>query len=251
MKRYLLMSILSIIAITGCGPDKLSDTDNQEVVWKVSRLVFEDYDYYGFKYDLQGRMNQITWGMATGGDEETMAWVYYEGKQVTKLLEDGVNVSYDLDAEGRVVSASPTFRGDGGKDDYEVFEYDVNGYISKVTSPLMPDFEFEVVNGNYTRMSVGSEGLSIEYTDYPNNYSIDMNFYMLASSTWTPFYCLWFSKFPGTACQNLIKRISGSDNVVTYYYSFDAAGRVSSITMNKSYGDGENIIAGMTVQYEE
>ncbi len=249
MKRLIIL-ILFIMALTGCGSDKLSDADNREVVQKVSRLVFEDGNYYGFKYDSQGRISQITFGEVTG-DEETMAWVYYEGKQVTKLLEDGVNVSYDLDAEDRVVKASPTFRGDGGKDDYEVFKYDVNGYISTVTSPLMPDFQFEAANGNYTRMSVGGEGLSIEYTDYLNNYSIDMNFYLQTSSTWTPFHCLWFSKFPGTACQNLIKRISGSNNVVTYYYSFDAAGRVSSITMNKSYGDGENVIAEMTVQYEE
>ena len=245
------MSILSIIAITGCESDKLSNTDNQEVVWKVSRLVFDDF-YYGFKYDSQDRMSQIIFG-EVAGDEEIMARVFYEGNEVTKLLED-VNVTYELDAKGRVVKASPTFLrsyDDEEDDDYEVFEYGTNGYISRVTGPLMPDCEFEVTNGNYTRMSVNGSGLSIEYTEYPNNYSIDMNYYLLNSATLTPFYCLWFSKFPGTVCQNLIKRISGSDNVVTYYYTFDAAGRVSSITMNKSYGDGENIIAGMTVQYEE
>lgn len=229
---------------------------DQEVngVPMVSRLVFEnDWEtYYGFEYDSQGRMERITCGEGAGS-ENTFAQVYYEGRQVTKIMEGGTILTYELDDEGRVVKASPSFMSFGdGEGDYVAFEYDADGYIKSAAVPCYNDgsFSIKVKDGNYTSISDGVDNsVFIEYTDYPNNYSIDLNYYLIASSTWTPFYGFWFSKFPGANSANLIKRISlGDDGDITFYYSVDASGKVSSIAM--SMPDEERVVT-MNVKYEE
>ena len=261
---YVLMAIVPFL-LCGCKDDRnpqQKEESDPEVndVPMVSRLVFENVwgSYYGFEYDSKGRMERITSGEEEGESTEiTCAQVYYEDRQVTKIMEGGAIVTYELDEDGKVVKASPSFIGDGDERDYVLFEYDGNGYMKSATVPYYEDgalFTLKVKDGNYTSIASGDNAMFIEYTDYPNNYSIDLNFYLIASATWTPFYCLWFSKFPGANSANLIKRISDNGVEVTYYYSFDSYGRVSSITINKSYkddNDAENIVVTMNVKYEE
>ena len=259
-----LIYVLALLPFMFCScEDKVSDQqgesgENGPIVERlpvVKCLEFENGGYYGFEYDSYGRMNRISYYDNSMESESTFAQVYYEDQQVTKILEGGVDICYKLDEAGKVVKASPTFLGNGDEEDYEVFEYDNDNYISSVSVAYddgLAIWEFKVTDGNYTCITTDYESLFVEYTDYPNSYSIDLNYYLLTSAVWTPFYCFWFSKFPGATCPNLIKSIDGGGFKSVYHYSFDDFGRVSSITMNKSYkDDGEKIVVTLSVKYKE
>lgn len=249
-----LIYVLAVLPFVFCAcsdldADQLPDDNNDksEQVPVVKKLYASengrqvariDYDY-----DSQGRVNHI---YLMEGEYMMASRIKYDGNNV-ELESEEETVSYQCDDQGRLLEVrwSP----DNGIPGL-TFGYDENGYICSVASiDEDPESESDIIiasGNNYTYMT----GYYIEYTDYPNNYSIDMNWmssYWMGAESFDETYGM---KFKNSYSQNLFKSMRDDEIEAVFTYAFDELSNVTDIKCQIFLLEGSECLDEFTIKVE-
>ena len=231
MKIKVLLALYAMIflfcACSNLDTDSSSDRNPDETplvaiknlsCFENGKLILSwDYDY-----DSKGRVNHIY----TMGAESyfNVATITYEDGLVRLETDDEYEASYRCDDDGRLeqMSSSP-HNGNPGW----VVEYDKSGYICSFTTLRDDPEKFDIIasGGNYTFMGWNY----IEYTDYPNKYSIDMNWMTMFLFGFELFDETYALKFKNGYSKNLIKSIKTDETEKRVTYVFDDSSNVTDI----------------------
>lgn len=166
--KFLSMALLvsGMVFMSACSDDEGGGGNNEAPPSLIKKITFDpSYDApetYEFTYDDQDRVTSIE-NIYDGGDPEMITFNYSVANKVT-VNKGGSISTRTLDSEGRVISGRPLYGG-APEDEYFVYEYDEDGFISKVFEHYDGEdhlkFELDTENGNVTKHTrYGDDGVT-------------------------------------------------------------------------------------------
>lgn len=217
IKKLSVFLVLAVV-ICGCGKDKTPQVS--KVVKKVECYQGGNLEYgMGYEYDSKGRLTDIKNYSTIYDHSRTF---YYSAESITIMGSRGACM-ININASGipeKIVSSSGIIMCSYGSDGY-LSRFDINSgdeNMSLVTS---------VQNGNFVKLQdFNGNTLKITYTQYANNYSIDLNNVPQLDNMFTMLNTL---KIDGMYSKNLIKSIEIGDISYYFTYNFDSDNRVTDL----------------------
>lgn len=218
MIKKIALALLFATVLVGCGKDDAP---------KVSRVITKTECYQGgkleygigYSYDSRGKLTDILNYSSLYDHART---VYYSSESTTILGSRGACI-INIDGSGipeKIVSSEGIIMCKYASDGY-LKQFSVNSGDSTFT------LEAHAQNGNFVSLQdFDGNTLKISYTQYENDYSIDLNNVPQIENMFTMFNTL---KIGGMYSKNLIKSIETNDAVYYFTYNFDGDGRVSDM----------------------
>ena len=236
--RFALAVVLSLVLLScdRCEGDKNPDSETvnelPDVVHMVRRISY-DTEASGvceFEYDSHGRLVRVWFESSLQERTPTMAY-QYGGDYIKVMLHDEKPV--DLKFESGYLCEDWM---DGHK--YYEFRYNDSGVLSGISDCEDGHGKSFVWNDGNLISMIDHKGDAehLEYTEYPNDYSIDFGLGLGLYSCGIPAHEFMYLRFPGITSRNLVSR-SYNWFVCTSHemsYEFDEKGRVSAITVRCS-----------------
>ena len=215
--------------------DDVTDGPNENKVSRVvKKLTLENGESYSFDYDAAGRLS----GYYVLYDEGSYHYtISYEdaGIRFTNKYEGDTNGCLFKLGEGGYASKIMFFHGeDYGEADNLYYN---DGYLCRMDDGdrVIDDITYSDGNCRYYA------GDYMEYTSFPNDYSIDFNnFWVLM-----PVEVYTFVRLAGITSRNLIGLSQHDGFRRSFDYAFDDFGRVKTITCTNS----EGYVSVVTVEY--
>lgn len=206
-----------VFLFAGCGKEAPVVS---KVVKKVECYQGGKLEYgIGYEYDSKGQLTDIV-NFSTIYDHSRT--FYYSPESITILGNRGACI-ININKAGipeKIVSGSGIVMCSYGSDGY-LSRFDVN---SGDTSYSLAT---QVQNGNFTVLhDFEGNALKYTYTQYENQYSIDLNNVPQISNMFTMFNTM---KIQGMYSKNLIKSIEVGDTSYYFTYNFDKDGRVTDM----------------------
>ena len=220
IKRLSMVFMLAAV-LAGCGKDDAPQVS--KVVKKVECHIGGSLEYsLGYSYDSKGQLTDIIESSSLS-DHHSRTF-YYSPESVTILGNRGaciININKSGIPE-KIVSESGIIMCSYGSDGY-LTRFDVNSGDTNYS------LSSQAQNGNFVKLQ-DFEGkvLNITYTQYENNYSIDINNVPHVNNMFTMFNTL---KVPGMYSRNLIKSIETDGASYYFTYNFDSYGRVTDVIL--------------------
>ena len=218
MIKKIAIALLFATVLVGCG---------KEDAPKVSRVITKTECYQGgkldyaigYSYDSRGKLTDI---LNYSSLYDYARTVYYSSESTTILGSRGACI-INIDKSGmpeKIISSEGIILCSYGSDGY-LQQFNVNSGDSNYT------LKAQAQNGNFVSLQdFEGKTLKIAYTQYENDYSIDLNNVPQIENMFTMFNTL---KVSGMYSKNLIKSVETEDAAYYFTYNFDADGRVSDM----------------------
>lgn len=218
MIKKIAMALLVAAVFAGCGKEdapKVSKVITKTECYQGGKLQYG----IGYSYDSKGKLTDILNYSSLYDHART---VYYSSESITILGSRGACI-INIDQNGtpeKIVSSEGIVLCSYGQDGY-LKQFNVNSGESNYT------LSAQAQNGNFVSLQDFDQNtLKIAYTQYENDYSIDINNIPQVENMFTMFNTL---KLPGMYSKNLIKSIETDDAAYYFTYNFDDDGRVSDM----------------------
>lgn len=218
-KIFYIVAVAAVLA--GC---------EKESAPKVSKVVKRMECLQGGKaicsktyaYDGASKLTEVKVSYS-GGSNMTLSFLYAD-ESVT-ILNGGESYILSLDHTGKpekIIS----------NEGIRTCTYGLNGYLEKFSVETgTGKYELTATNqnGNFVMISdLDGSPLKVEYTQYENDYSIDLNSVVPIENMFT---CLNSLKVNGMHSANLVKSITTADASYYFTYNFDAKNRVTDMVV--------------------
>lgn len=220
MFRKIFYAIAAVALLSGCVKDNIPEVS--KVIRKMECLQGGRI-YCSTTYTYDG--SKLTEAMKSynGAGSYVMSFLY-AGESIT-ILNEGASYILSLDKTGKpekIIS----------NEGIRTCIYGLNGYLEKFkveTGSGNYDLSATNQNGNFVSISdLDGNKLTIEYTQYENDYSIDMNSIVPIDNMFT---CLNSLKVNGMYSANLVKSITTPDAAYYFTYNFDDKNRVTDMVV--------------------
>ena len=217
-KFFTIACLLAVL----CGCKKEDTPKVSKVVRKVECYQGGRLEYsVGYQYDTKGRLSEI---VNYSGDPDLSQTFYYSDESITILGDRGASI-LDVDKKGtpvKIVNGAGIIMCSFGQDGY-LNKFNVNAGDSTYS------LSAKTVNHNFVELQdFNGNTLKLTYTQYSNDYSIDLNNVPQIDNMFTMLNTL---KVTGMYSSDLIKSVE--TDYATYYfaYNFDNQGRVTDMTV--------------------
>lgn len=218
-KMFYLLAVLAVL--TGCEKEpapKVSKVVKKMECLQGGKII----SYRTYTYDKSSKLSEVKMSY-TGGSNSTLSFLYAD-ESVT-ILNGGESYILSLDKTGKpekIIS----------NEGIRTCTYGLNGYLEKFdveTGTGKYELPSTNQNGNFVMISdLDGSPLKIEYTQYENDYSIDLNSVVPIENMFT---CLNSLKVNGMYSANLVKSITTADASYYFTYNFDAKDRVTDMVV--------------------
>lgn len=218
MIKKIAIALLFAAVLAGCGKDEVQQVSM--VITKTECYKGGSLEYgIGYSYDSKGNLTDILNYSALYDHGRT---VYYSPESITILGSRGASI-INVDQSGtpeKIISSEGIIMCTFGSDGY-LKQFNINSGESSYTLTA------QAQNGNFVSLQdFNRNTLKIAYTQYENNYSIDLNNVPQIDNMFTMFNTL---KISGMWSRNLIKSVETKDATYYFTYNFDGKGRVSDM----------------------
>ena len=216
IKKLLALSCLAFL-FAGCAKDVPVVS---KVITRLECYQGGNLQYgIGYKYDSKGNLTDM---VDLSNIYDHSRTFYYSPESITILGGRGACI-INIDKTGipeKIVSESGiimcSYGSDGRLSRFEVNSGETNYTLSTQTK-----------DGNFTSLpDFAGNMLKYTYTQYENNYSIDLNSVPQIENIFTMFNTM---KVHGMYSRNLIKSIVSGDTSYYFTYNFDSSGRVTDM----------------------
>ena len=242
MKKTLLLLTIPLMIVASCKKD---DDDKQpeknpnaclltESTYTAKRTGVGQVGKTTYTYDNKGRINTLKWNAANDPyvDEYT-----YSNDQITVKRNNGVIITYKLDASGKIIKANYT---DSRKETN--YTYNTDGYLIQEVSTDGSSTKYAYTDGNLTSDAYTDNNPTYSHTatiQY-NNDAAKNNFIDEQLVNWLPqHYNKALRAYFGKASKNLPSKSFDSNGFYeNYTYEKDAKGNIVKFTTTDTHEFG-------------
>ena len=248
-KQLLMLSAVALLVVASCKKT-LNDKDKSKEETCSLKEMITTYDGSDdlktvYKYDDQGRVTQMQYADDNYAENYT-----YSATQIKEVINDGSDVittTFQLDATGKIVSASTKYPASMSYyDSTSEYIYNAEGYLGELkrtttgVNGTTTSSKYTYANGNLTSIKSASSTTIITYT----NEEIPSNFYLDLPNGYPLFATHALKKYFGKVSKNMILKVTWQSGFESYSYEKDAKGQVNKVT--STYDDGTEEVSAIT-----